>query len=82
MLTTEELIARLNEQHTAVVAHHEKNRQTLDGVNARLVGVEQAIAAQRGIGGGRGASQSWGNQVLAAEAYRISSLPARTARRR
>jgi HK97 family phage major capsid protein len=71
MLTTEELIAKINAQHTAVIANQESNKETLIGFSGRMQNIEQAIAAQRGgPGGGHMVAQSWGRQIANSDGYK------------
>jgi len=69
MLTTEQLVERLNEQHLAVVAHHQKNKDTLDGVSSRLQHLEQAVTGANGFTGRR-VNASWGNQISGSDGYK------------
>jgi HK97 family phage major capsid protein len=67
-MTTEELIAQLNANHTAVMARMDSDGRANSEANsttaARLTALEQAFAANRNGGGGNGGGRrGWGVQV-------------------
>jgi HK97 family phage major capsid protein len=67
--TTEDLIALLDQHHTAVKAMHTTSAQQIEAQGARLTEIEQHLA-RRLTGGGPAVIQSLGAQVVASDGYK------------
>src|ERR1700709_521774 len=63
-MNTEQLIARLNEQHTSVMARFQEGADAAASMQSRWFGVEQTLGAGRGGGPMfRPRAATWGGQV-------------------
>jgi HK97 family phage major capsid protein len=71
MLTTEELLARINANHQTIVANHQQQAKAGEAMMSKFTELEQMVATLKAANfGGRARGHTWGAQVSVSDGYK------------